>query len=273
MTLRLSSPVSALLLSSLLAARIAQGEPTAPSPSPTAPETAEPETELEATPPESAEPDPSIIEPALPEAKPTKNKRRKPKVRRPRRHIPFRAGAGLLVGGILPDAAPVVGFAFRGGLQRNRWGFMLEGGLSGALGGALTSGDVHSSRSTLFYHGYIAPTAELTLPPLFVSLGVPLGVGMWSATSNTVDALGTVQSSARSTIGVVTFIAGLDARVGRHFGTRHHHLTVALGTKVLFAKEDEATSVVPQQGAIEANRDTGIGLQFVPTFTIGYDYL
>jgi hypothetical protein len=196
--------------------------------------------------------------------------RRAPRKRHP---IPLRVGAGLFFGGTLPDAAPVLGFAFRAGLQRPRVSFMLEGGLSGAVGGAITSGDTHSSRATVFYHGFVAPTAELNLHPLFVSLGVPLGIGMWSSSRNTVDPSGTVRAEARSTTGLLTFVGGLDARIGRHFEVRgRHHITCALGTKLLLAKEDEATSVIPLRGELEGSSSRGLGLRFVPTLTVGYDY-
>lgn len=223
-----------------------------------------------------AETTPPITEGETRETKDGKSKHRKTKRKRGPRHvphIPLRAGAGLFVGAIMPDTAPALGFALRAGMQRARFSFMLEGGLSGAIGGAQSSGAPQSSRATLFYHGYLAPTAELNVAPLFVSLGVPLGVGLWSSTSNSLDASGTVRSETSSTIGVITFVAGLDARVGRHFAVRgRHHITCAVGTKVLFAKQDDAESVIPEQGPLEGSSDRGLGVRFVPTLTVGYDY-
>ncbi len=187
--------------------------------------------------------------------------------------IPLRVGAGAFAGGTLPNAAPVLGFALRAGIQRTRVSFMLEGGLSGAIGGAQSSGDRHSSRATLFYHGYLAPTAELSLTPLFVSLGVPLGVGMWSSVSNAVEPSGTVSTEVRSTLGFVSFVGGLDARLGRHFAIHgRHHLTCAIGTRVLFARQDEASTVIPLRGAIEGTSERTLGVRFVPTLTVGYDF-
>lgn len=208
----------------------------------------------------------------LPESDKPKKQRRK-RARRRMSTIPLSAGAGLLVGGTLPNAAPVLGFALRAGMQYKRFAFMLEGGLSGALGGSLQSGDTHSSRATLFYHGYLAPMAELRFAPLFVSLGLPLGIGMWSSTGNTVEPSGTVRSEARSTVGLVSFVGGLDLRIGRHFTVHgRHHFTFAVGSKLLFAREDEASTVVPVRGRIEGKSDRQLGVRFVPSLNVGYDY-
>lgn len=199
--------------------------------------------------------------------------RAKRRAERPPRRLPIRAGAGLVVGGTFPDAAPVLGFALRGGVQRARCAFMLEGGLVGAFGGTLKSGDVHSSRATVFYHGYLAPTVELGLDVLFVSLGLPLGIGMWSTAGNTVDEVGTVRSEARSTPGLIAFVGGVEARVGRHFTVRgRHHITVALGAKLLLAKQDEATTTVQLEGAIAGSHERTVGARFLPTLNVGYDF-
>lgn len=202
-----------------------------------------------------------------------KEARAQQRAERGERHVPIRGGAGFVMGGTLPDAAPVLGFALRGGMQHGRCAFMLEGGLAGALGGALKSGDVHSSRSTVFYHGYLAPTVELGVDRLFLSLGVPVGIGMWSTAGNTVDELGTVRSEARSTPALITFVAGLEGRVGRHFNVHgRHHVTVALGAKLLFARQDESTTTVQLEGAISGSHERTIGVRFLPTLNVGYDF-
>lgn len=185
----------------------------------------------------------------------------------------FRIGMHVAGGAAFPAGTPVGGGGIRLGVQRDRVGFLVE--LGGFGGFAQDTGDPAHRRVSAVFMGGITPMVEVDLDArTFASAGLVLGGGTWTRSVHATDEAGTVRTQSGGVVGdpFVHVLSGADFRIGWRRGTRHH-LTIACGIQLLFARGHAASATVSLDGAMRSATDTReVAFLIWPSLSIGWDF-